>query len=49
MNMFDEYKIPKKVILEVSKNDQKILELVKIAKQIVLKEDKILFDELAKH
>jgi hypothetical protein len=45
----DEYKITKKLVLEVSKNDKKILKLVKIAGQIVLKEDIKLFKELAKH
>jgi hypothetical protein len=33
----------------ISKHEQKILKLVKIAGQIVLKEDVKLFKELAKH
>jgi len=33
----------------ISKDDKKLLELVKIAKEIVFKEDEILFRELAKH
>lgn len=45
----DEIKITKKIVIEISKNDQRILELVKIAKEIVLKEDERLFKELAKH
>ncbi len=45
----DKYKITKKVVLEISKNDKRILKLVKIAGQIVLKEDVKLFKELAKH
>jgi hypothetical protein len=49
MKKMNEYKITKKVVLEVSKNDKKILKLVKIAGQIVLKEDVKLFKELAKH
>ncbi len=49
MKMKDNYKITKKIIIEISKNDKKILELVKVAGEIVLKEDKILFKELAKH
>lgn len=45
----DKIKITKKIVIEISKNDQRILELVKIAKEIVLKEDERLFKELAKH
>jgi len=45
----DNFKITKKIVYEISKNDKKILELVKIAKEIVLKEDEMLFRELAKH
>ena len=45
----EEIKITKKIVIEISKNDQKILELVKVAKEIVLKEDAKLFKELAKH
>lgn len=33
----------------ISKNDKKLLELVRVAKEIVLREDEILFKELAKH
>lgn len=33
----------------ISKNDKKLLELVKVAKEIVFKEDEVLFKELAKH
>ncbi len=32
----------------ISKNDLKLLRLVKVAQQIVLKEDKVLLKELAK-
>lgn len=39
--MADEHKI--------TKNDKRLLELVKVAKEIVLREDKVLFEELAKH
>jgi len=45
----DNYKITKKIIIEISKNDKKILKLIKVAGEIVLKEDKKLFKELAKH
>ncbi len=45
----NEVKITKKIVYEVSKNEKKILQLVKIAKEIVLKEDEQLFKELAKH
>gem|GEM_PF-5716433 len=34
---------------EISKNDRKLLRLVKVAKEIVLKEDEVLLKELAKH
>ncbi len=47
--MKEEIKFTKKIVYEISKNDQKILQLVKVAKEIVLKEDEILFKELAKH
>ena len=33
----------------ISKNDKKLLELVRIAKEIVFREDEVLFKELAKH
>jgi hypothetical protein len=49
MRKMNKYKITKKVIVEVSKNDKRILRLVKIAGQIVLREDEKLFKELAKH
>jgi len=49
MKKMNKYKITKKVVLEISKNDKRILKLVKIAGQIVLKEDVKLFKELAKH
>src|SRR3989339_590505 len=48
-----QYKEATKIIIkecyEISKNDQKLLELVNKAKEIVFREDKILFNELAKH
>lgn len=47
--MKNEIKITKKIIYEISRNDEKLLELVKVAKEIVLKEDELLFKELAKH
>ena len=49
MEKKDDIKITKKIVLEISKNDKKLLELIKVAGQIVLKEDEILFKELAKH
>ena len=49
MGKKDEFKITGKIVLEISKNDKKLLELVKVAGEIVLKEDEILFKELAKH
>lgn len=45
----DGYKLTIKKVYEVSKNDKKLLKLVEVAKEIVFKEDKILFEELAKH
>lgn len=45
----NKYKLTIKEVYEISKNDQKLLELVKVAKEIVFKEDEILFKELAKH
>ncbi len=42
-------KLTKKVMYEISKNDRKLLRLVKVAKEIVLKEDEVLLKELAKH
>ena len=47
--MVDNIKLTKKIVYEISKNDKKILELVKVAKEIVLREDEFLFKELAKH
>lgn len=47
--MSDEIKITKKIVYEISKNDKKLLELIRIAKEIVLREDEMLFKELAKH
>jgi len=43
------YKITREVVIQISKNDKKILQLVKIAREIVLREDDVLFKELAKH
>lgn len=45
----DKYKITIKETYIISKNDKKLLELVRVAKEIVFKEDKELFKELAKH
>ncbi|MBR9699567.1 hypothetical protein GOV09_03880 [Candidatus Woesearchaeota archaeon] len=45
----DTYKLTEKEVYEISKNDKKLLELVKVAKEIVFKEDEVLFKELAKH
>ena len=48
-------KVTKKIVYEFSKKDEltksdvKFLELVRIAGEIVLKEDELLFKELAKH
>jgi len=49
MKMGNKIKLTKKIVYEISKNDQKILELVKVAKEIVLKEDANLFKELEKY
>jgi hypothetical protein len=48
-NKKGKYKFAIKEHYIISKNDKKLLELVRIAKQIVLKEDEALFKELAKH
>ena len=45
----DKYKLTIKETYVISKGDKKLLELVRVAKEIVLKEDEILFKELAKH
>ncbi|MBI5797285.1 hypothetical protein HZA98_00085 [Candidatus Woesearchaeota archaeon] len=42
-------KIAKKGIVEISVGDRKMLKLVKVASELVLREDKRLFKELAKH
>lgn len=47
--MINKIKITKKVVYEISMNDKELLKLVKIAKEVVLKEDEILLKELAKH
>lgn len=48
-NNQDNYKLTIKKTYIISKNDKKLLELVKVAKEIVFREDEILFKELAKH
>ena len=48
-NQKDKYKLTIKEHYVLSKNDRKLLELIRVAKEIVLKEDEILFKELAKH
>ena len=48
-NEKEEYKLTTKKTYIISKNDKKLLELVDVAKEIVFKEDKFLFEELAKH
>lgn len=45
----DNYKLTIKETYIISKNDKKLLELVRVAKEIVFKEDEVLFKELAKH
>ena len=45
----DKHKLTTKGYYIISKNDKKLLELIKVAKEIVFKEDEILFKELAKH
>jgi hypothetical protein len=49
MEQKDKYKLVVKEVYEISKNDKKLLELVKVAKEIVFREDEVLFKELAKH
>lgn len=48
-NKDDKYKLTLKETYIISKNDKRLLELVRVAKEIVFKEDEILFKELAKH
>jgi len=48
-NKKDKYKPVVKETYIISKNDKKLLELVRVAKEIVLREDEMLFKELAKH
>ena len=45
----EENKLTIKKTYIISKNDEKLLELVRIAKEIVFREDEVLFKELAKH
>lgn len=45
----DTYKLTIKEIYILSKNDKKLLELVRVAKEIVFREDEVLFKELAKY
>lgn len=45
----NEIKITKKIVYEVTKNDKKLLELIQIAGEIILREDAHLLKELAKH
>lgn len=45
----EEYKLIIKETYIISKNDKKLLELVRVAKEIVFREDEVLFKELAKH
>lgn len=47
--MNKDIKIRKKVVYEISQGDRKLLELVKIAGEIVLREDAVLLKKLAKH
>ena len=48
-NQKNKYKLTVKETYIISKNDKKLLELVRIAKEIVFREDEVLFKELAKH
>ena len=48
-NENDKYKLTIKETYTISKGDKKLLERVRIAKEIVFKEDAVLFEELAKH
>ena len=48
-NKKDKYRLTIKENYVISKSDKKLLELVRIAKEIVFREDKVLFKELAKH
>ncbi|MFZ3077671.1 MAG: hypothetical protein WA139_04405 [Candidatus Aenigmatarchaeota archaeon] len=48
-NKNEQYKLIVKETYIISKGDKKLLELVKVAKEIVFKEDEVLFKELAKH
>jgi len=45
----EKYKLVVKETYIISKGDKKLLELVKVAKEIVFKEDEVLFKELAKY
>lgn len=42
-------KITKKEVLEISKGDKKLLELIKVASEVVIREDARLLKELAKY
>jgi hypothetical protein len=42
-------RITKRVVYKLSKNDQKLLRVIRVAAELVLKEDEQLFKELAKH
>ena len=47
-NKRDKCKLTVKETYIISKGDKKLLELVRVAKEIVFKEDEVLFKELAK-
>tara|TARA_Y100000310_G_C20699949_1_gene828808 strand:- start:2902 stop:3045 length:144 start_codon:yes stop_codon:yes gene_type:complete len=47
--MKEPIKIIKKEIVEISRGDKKLIELVRIAGEIIIREDKELLKELAKH
>lgn len=47
--MKEPLKIRKKEVIEISKGDKKLLEMVRIAGEIVIREDEELLKELAKY
>jgi len=47
--MRESIKIRKKEIIEISKGDKKLIELVRVAGEVIIREDIKLLKELAKH
>lgn len=47
--MKEPIKIRRKEVIEISRGDKKLLEMVRVAGEIVIREDRELLEKLAKH